>query len=74
MFLIIVYICIVIEIRAEIQSSGFDSGKKVKIIHEDQGNSCALSWEKSDKLRGKNQKFCLNPVKVIKVDGFFAPI
>ena len=35
MFLIIVYICIVIEIRAEIQSSGFDSGKKVKIIHED---------------------------------------
>ena len=58
---IISYICIAIEIRAEIQSSGFDSGKKIKIFHEDQGNSCAFSGEKSGKLRGKNKKFCLNP-------------
>ena len=51
----IAYICIAIEIRAKIQSSGFDSGKKIHIFHKDQGNSCA-SGEKSGKLREKNIK------------------
>ena len=53
--------CTATEIRAEIQSSGFDSRKKIKIFHENQGSSCAFSGEKSGRLCGKISKILSEP-------------